>query len=211
MDDEPIDVDEPEASGSLLPVIACILAVLGLGVGGTGLYFAFHANQQLQAVEDELKQQLGDTSDSLQSFAAIEPRIESLQNETTELKKSLAAIKTRMRIDRDNQEKAVREISDAINTNRQQINKNIREIAAIPEQVLAPPPEPESEPEPDTSEPAAERNTGGNTLHTIQPGDTFGKLSREYGVSLSAILKANPTVNPNRLQIGQQVVIPANP
>lgn len=211
MDDEPIDVDEPEASGSLLPVIACILAVLGLGVGGTGIYFAFQANQQLQAVEDELKQQLGDTSDSLQSFAAIEPRIESLQNETTELKKSLAAIKTRMRIDRDNQEKAVREISDAINTNRQQINKNIREIAAIPEQVLAPPPEPESEPEPDTSEPAAERNTGGNTLHTIQPGDTFGKLSREYGVSLSAILKANPTVNPNRLQIGQKVVIPANP
>ncbi len=211
MDDEPIDVEEPESSGSLLPLIASILAVLGLGVGGTGLYFAFQANSQLQAVEVELKQQLGETSDSLEVFAQIQPQIESLQKEDIELKKSLAAIKTRMRIDRDNQDKAVREISEAINANRQQINKNTREIAAIPEQVVVKAPEPEHESPADNSPATSERDVSDNTLHTIQAGDTFGKLARDYGVTLSAILDANPTVNPNRLQIGQKVVIPESP
>jgi len=50
----------------------------------------------------------------------------------------------------------------------------------------------------------------GGTLHTIRAGDTFYKLSIQYGVSLESILKANPGVDPNNLQIGQVVCIPAH-
>ena len=50
----------------------------------------------------------------------------------------------------------------------------------------------------------------GGTLHTIRSGDTFYKLSIQYGVSLESILKANPGVDPNNLQIGQVVCIPAH-
>lgn len=47
------------------------------------------------------------------------------------------------------------------------------------------------------------------TLYTIQAGDTFFLLAQRFGISLDAILAANPGVNPNNLQIGQVVCIPA--
>lgn len=45
--------------------------------------------------------------------------------------------------------------------------------------------------------------------HTIQPGDTFTSLAKRYSVSISAILEANPDVDPRRLLPGQRIRIPA--
>lgn len=45
-------------------------------------------------------------------------------------------------------------------------------------------------------------------VHAIQSGDTFGRLAQIYGIPISQLLGANPSVDPKRLQIGQQVVIP---
>ncbi|MCF6464492.1 LysM peptidoglycan-binding domain-containing protein [Clostridium sp. Cult2] len=44
--------------------------------------------------------------------------------------------------------------------------------------------------------------------YTIRPGDTFYKLSQQFGVSVEAIMRANPGVDPNNLQIGQVICIP---
>lgn len=44
--------------------------------------------------------------------------------------------------------------------------------------------------------------------YTIKAGDTFYALAKRYGTTTAAIIAANPTANPNRLQIGQQVCIP---
>ncbi len=43
------------------------------------------------------------------------------------------------------------------------------------------------------------------TLYTIQPGDTFYLLASRFGVSLQALLAANPGVDPNRLVVGQRI------
>lgn len=48
----------------------------------------------------------------------------------------------------------------------------------------------------------------GTFPHTIKSGENFYILANRYNVSLDAILKANPGVNPNALQIGQVVCIP---
>lgn len=45
-------------------------------------------------------------------------------------------------------------------------------------------------------------------LHVIVAGDTPYLLSKHYGVSLDAILEANPTVDPHNLMIGAQLCIP---
>lgn len=47
------------------------------------------------------------------------------------------------------------------------------------------------------------------TEYTILKGDTFGKLAKDFHVSVSALLAANPGVDPARLKIGQTVHIPA--
>lgn len=45
-------------------------------------------------------------------------------------------------------------------------------------------------------------------FHVIRPGDTLFRLSQEFGVSVEAIMRANPGIDPNRLQIGQRICIP---
>ena len=44
--------------------------------------------------------------------------------------------------------------------------------------------------------------------YTIQQGDTIYALSRHYGVSTDLLLEFNPKLNPRRLMIGSEVVIP---
>jgi LysM repeat protein len=44
--------------------------------------------------------------------------------------------------------------------------------------------------------------------HEVVTGDTFFTLGKKYEVSWTAIAKANPNVDPNRLRVGQKLIIP---
>lgn len=50
----------------------------------------------------------------------------------------------------------------------------------------------------------------GYDLYAVRPGDTISGIARAYGTSIQAILTANPDVDPNRLSIGRQLIIPYN-
>ena len=54
--------------------------------------------------------------------------------------------------------------------------------------------------------PASERVTW--LVHTVTRGQTLGHIAGRYGTSVEAIRAANNYVNPKRLQIGQELVIP---
>lgn len=55
---------------------------------------------------------------------------------------------------------------------------------------------------------AMERFLRGYDVYTIRPGDTLYRLAGRYYTTLNAILTANPGIDPNRLAIGQRIVIP---
>ena len=46
--------------------------------------------------------------------------------------------------------------------------------------------------------------------YTVKSGDTFAKIARSRGISLSALLKANKISNPDRIQLGQRIVVPGS-
>jgi LysM repeat protein len=49
-------------------------------------------------------------------------------------------------------------------------------------------------------------------IYVVQPGDVLGAIARQYGLSVDAIAEANPGLNPNRLRVNQEILIPgANP
>lgn len=48
----------------------------------------------------------------------------------------------------------------------------------------------------------------GTTPYTVRSGDTFYILAQRFNTTVDAIQRANPTVNPNALQIGQVICIP---
>ena len=45
-------------------------------------------------------------------------------------------------------------------------------------------------------------------FYTIRAGDTLYLLAQRFGVSVDAIIRANPGINPNNLMIGQVICIP---
>jgi LysM repeat protein len=47
------------------------------------------------------------------------------------------------------------------------------------------------------------------TEYKIQAGDTFSSIAPKFKVSVAALVAANPTVDPARLQIGKTIQIPA--
>lgn len=44
--------------------------------------------------------------------------------------------------------------------------------------------------------------------HIVAPGDTLWEISRMYGVSISTIVETNQIANPDRIRVGQVLVIP---
>jgi len=62
--------------------------------------------------------------------------------------------------------------------------------------VIAAEPEPEPEPEHEIK------------IYIVQKGDTLWKISRRFDTTVEAIMQLNPGIDPNNLQIGQQLRIP---
>ncbi|NLM03763.1 MAG: LysM peptidoglycan-binding domain-containing protein [Clostridiales bacterium] len=48
----------------------------------------------------------------------------------------------------------------------------------------------------------------GTFAYTIRPGDTLFQLARRFNTTVDAIMRVNPNINPNNLQIGQIICIP---
>ncbi len=48
-------------------------------------------------------------------------------------------------------------------------------------------------------------------IYTVKAGDTLSQIARDFRTPLSAIIHANPGINPDVLYIGQQIIIPGFP
>lgn len=46
------------------------------------------------------------------------------------------------------------------------------------------------------------------TLHLVQAGQTLGSIAQQYGVTVEAMLQANGLNDPNRIDVGQVLIIP---
>jgi len=46
-------------------------------------------------------------------------------------------------------------------------------------------------------------------LHPVSSGDTLSAIARRYGSPMSAIIQANPGIDPDRIRLGQVIVVPA--
>ncbi|WP_207640679.1 LysM peptidoglycan-binding domain-containing protein [Alkaliphilus transvaalensis] len=84
-------------------------------------------------------------------------------------------------------------------------NPGIPPEALLIGQVICIPVGPPPPPPPPTTCPT------GTTPYTIRAGDTFFALAQRFNTTVDAIRRANPTVDPDRLQIGQVICIPVGP
>lgn len=50
--------------------------------------------------------------------------------------------------------------------------------------------------------------TGKVYNHVVEPGQTLSEIARGYGVTVARVLEFNPGLKPERLKVGQTVVVP---
>lgn len=106
---------------------------------------------------------------------------------------------------------ALREANPEINPQALQIGQQLRLPACVdtptptatlpPTQTLPPGVEPTATPTPEGVE------------YVVRPGDTLSGIASRFGVTVNAIVRANPALqaNPNLLSIGQRLIIPVDP
>lgn len=85
----------------------------------------------------------------------------------------------------------IQSLNPRLNSNRLQIGKSIR----IPSSASA------------TSH-ITQRSSGKASNYTIKSGDTLGAIASRTGMRLSELVRANPEINPDRIRIGQRILIP---
>lgn len=56
--------------------------------------------------------------------------------------------------------------------------------------------------------PASAAPKEGNTVHTVRYGETLSGIALRYGVNMWTLARVNGIINPNRIYVGQRLVIP---
>lgn len=205
-------------NSSSVPLLPLALAVLAILLGGAGLYFGLSASQRLSPLTETLE--AGSSSSALleKEIAALATKVSELSAQNAELKSAL----DRVRLYSNQSEQAVKGVATAVSDNRAEIVK----LANRMNEMVKPAPRtaaPESTARPAVESPApapaaaaaaaaaaADAPTEAAGTYTISSGDTFAKIAAKLGVSLQALLDANPDTDPRRLAIGQMIKVPAN-
>lgn len=61
-----------------------------------------------------------------------------------------------------------------------------------------------------TIAPTSAGTPGTGEVYTVESGDTLFSIAGRYGITIADIVAANPGMDPDRLSIGQRIVIPAS-
>ncbi len=204
--------DLNESSSSMIPVA---LAVLAIALGGAGLYFGLTANQRLNPISENMEASSG-------SAARIEKQLDAFDTKLAEIaakSDELAQTVSRLRVYSSQSEQGVKKALSDAKSNRDEIVKLVgkfNELAAtaVRPQAAAPTPSPTSVVNGSTVSVTSDDASSGPSdsaagTYLIESGDNFAKVASKLGLSLQALLDANPGVNPRALQIGQKINVPA--
>jgi len=215
--DETVETVEEGSRGSKMGLVAVIIGVVGIIVGVTGIVLANQAQTKVRAIEAKLASQPDKTPELQKSVADVNDRLEKLGTEFVKLGRADRQIQ-------DNTQAAFNEVTGSIKANRDALNElsgkmtelvgklenwqpsgRVARTTTASSSPATADTSTDGESEAPGAEPALDED-----VYVIQSGDTLSGVAKRFGVSLSALQAANPTVNPRALQIGQRIVIPGN-
>jgi len=83
------------------------------------------------------------------------------------------------------------------------------EVPAQPVPAVAQQPQLQVQPQPQPAPARPKSSAAPVGTYSVKSGDTPRAIARKYGVSVDALMAANPGLNPKRLKIGQSITIPS--
>ncbi len=171
-------------SFSYLPVLALIIGLIAGVLGGVALAKVSNINK------------------TLTDQSAMADRIDALETELRKASTSSEQATQRINKVAADTNAAFKQFSDAFASLRSEFEEMQSPVA--PAQVASTAPSGGSGS--GGSDGAAPAASAGQ--YTVRSGDTGSKIARQFGVSLTALLNANPGVDWNRLGVGQVLAIP---
>jgi len=211
--DDGLEVATEETSSPRLPMVALWIGLVGIVVGATGIILANQAQRSLTTLEASLSAQPDKTPELEAAVESLEERLERLGSEFVKLTRQDTQIREAVQAGFDQVQRNVHENRSGINDLSERLEEMVEQVENRLAQTSRAPVEgsrPTESGEEEGSEVESESlpATEGAGIHYIESGDTFSKIAKQYGVTLGQIQRANPTVDPRRLQIGQEIVIP---
>ncbi len=195
--------DVNQSPSNMVPVA---LAVFGIVLGGAGLYFGLTANQRLNPIHESVEAGSSSSARIEKQISGFDTQIAELAAQASEQSKTIS----RLRVYSSQGEQAVKKLAAELNANREQIVKTAEKLNEFAAAGFRAAPAPKAATSPASAQaPSAPATPGATTTYTIVSGDTFGKIATKAGVSVQAIIDANPDADPRRLSIGQAIHIPA--
>jgi len=195
--------DEPSTAFRSWPLIISLCAsLLALGT----LLYAHKTSQQLKHFSDLHQAELEKLQSARRLMAQFTERLTKLELGTQQNKQAI----DRVRLYSSQLEKVMQPVAAGVEDNRNkmielmsQLNLEAGAKSEIKRQVA-------SEDTQSSLEPTASTSQAKPPVHRIASGDNFARIAKAYNVGLQSLLDANPNVDPRRLQIGQEVVLPLN-
>jgi LysM repeat protein len=207
--------EENESSGaSMLPLALALLAIV---LGGAGLYFGLNANQRIAPLTESVDEGTSAAARIDKQLSTLDTRITELSTQNRQLKETI------QRLGRESSQtmRLANQAGSGVEANRNELIKLAEKMTELASSGVRAAPVAQSETiarsssttsgEADEAvEEASSVATGSVSTYLIKAGDTLGRIATLKGVSLDALLDANPDVDPRRLRIGQEINIPAN-
>ena len=190
---------EPTGTESKIPYI---LAIAAFVLGGLAFIFAFNAKSALTRTKDAMQKEVAAAAEEAKQAAAIARNAGAGNDGINEVKTDFAQFEAKVKSDYSALIQSHREVitrTNELSARLAQLEQGRRSAPAA-----ATPAPARANNAPAAGTPA--KATGGK--YTVKKGDYPGKIASELGISTKALLEANPGINPNRLQIGQQLNVP---
>ncbi len=190
---------EPVATESKIPMI---LAIAAFVLGGLSFVFAWNTKSNLTRHKDSIIKEVNDAVEVAKQ-AAADARNGGVSNGNVDsLKTDVEELKAMVKSEYATLTSSVNQLISHAKLTQKRLDK--LEGGNAPVRAT---PSGNTSSGSTSSEPVAANASG---KYTVKKGDYPGKIAKELGVSLKALMDANPGLDPTKLQIGQELNVPAN-
>ena len=195
------DENNPTA-GNPIPLA---LSILALVLAASGLYFGLNAKKAVNSVDALLA-----TGSS--SMLRLEQKIKRFEADLASQNLYISQLKEnqeQLRLYQTQANQLAKQAVAGVQANRAEFVKLVQQLNGPTEPAVT---QEQQSVVTDASASAEQLGSNSNRAgrYTIQPGDNFAKIAASQRVSLQSLLDANSAVDPRRLQIGQEIQLPAN-
>lgn len=185
-------------------------AIVGIFLGVAGLVFGIVSKSKA----DELRSDFAQVQELVEKIQRVEESSSGISASATRIRREVDSL-------REGTQGALNQVSDELTRLRRDLNESLSLARGLERKVTETQerPSPPESPEVVSRAPAPVESVveeggvasanGDEQIYVIRAGDTLTRVAAAHNISLTRLTDANPGLDPHRLQVGQQIRIPA--